>query len=83
MRCCGGCGVPAADLPHLCEAFYRVDKSRARQQGGSGMGLALCARIAQLHGTRLDLKSRPGKGTTVAFTLPKAPPAKEAADETA
>ena len=78
-----GCGIPAADLPRVTEPFYMVDKSRARQQGGSGMGLALCARIAQLHGTRLDLKSRPGKGTTVAFTLPKAPPAKEAADETA
>ncbi len=67
-----GCGIPAGDLPHVTEPFYMVDKSRARNQGGSGMGLALCARIAELHGTRLELESRPGAGTRVHFTLQKA-----------
>lgn len=76
--CDTGCGVPAADLPHLCEAFYRMDKSRARQQGGSGLGLALCARIAALHGTQLCFESEVGRGTAVRLTLAAAQPAKEA-----
>lgn len=57
-----------------------VDKSRARQQGGSGMGLALCERIAVLHGTHLTFESSPGAGAAVSFTLPKP---KEADHETA
>ena len=75
-----GCGIPAEDLPHITEPFYMVDKSRARQQGGSGMGLALCERIAILHGTHLTFESSPGTGTAVTFTLPKP---KEADHETA
>ena len=75
-----GCGIPAEDLPHITEPFYMVDKSRARQQGGSGMGLALCERIAILHGTHLTFESVPGTGTAVTFTLPKP---KEADHETA
>lgn len=75
-----GCGIPAGDLPHVTEPFYMVDKSRARDQGGSGMGLALCARIAELHGTRLELESRPGAGTRVHLTLQKS---KEDGHETA
>lgn len=75
-----GCGIPAGDLPHITEPFYMVDKSRARQQGGSGMGLALCERIAVLHGTHLTFESSPGTGTAVSFTLPKP---KEADHETA
>lgn len=75
-----GCGIPAGDLPHITEPFYMVDKSRARQQGGSGMGLALCERIAILHGTHLTFESSPGAGTAVSFTLPKP---KEADHETA
>ena len=75
-----GCGIPAGDLPRITEPFYMVDKSRARQQGGSGMGLALCARIAALHGTRLVFASKPGEGTAVSLTLSKP---KEAHHETA
>lgn len=75
-----GCGIPAGDLPHITEPFYMVDKSRARQQGGSGMGLALCERIAILHGTHLTFESSPGTGTAVSFTLPRP---KEADHETA
>lgn len=66
-----GCGISDKDLPRITEPFYRVDKSRARQQGGSGIGLALCARIAALHGTRLQFESTPDKGTAVRFTLRK------------
>ena len=75
-----GCGIPAGDLPRITEPFYMVDKSRARQQGGSGMGLALSERIAVLHGTHLNFESAPGVGTAVSFTLAKA---KEADHETA
>ena len=53
-----GCGIPAADLPRVTEPFYMVDKSRARAGGGSGIGLTLCARIAALHHSRLELQSR-------------------------
>ena len=75
-----GCGIPAGDLPRITEPFYMVDKSRARRQGGSGMGLALCARIAALHGTRLVFASKPGEGSAVSLTLSKP---KEANHETA
>lgn len=46
-----------------------VDKSRARRQGGSGLGLALCQRIAAAHGSALRIESEPGRGTRVSVTL--------------
>ena len=67
-----GKGIPPGEIAHVTEAFYMVDKSRAREQGGSGMGLALCARIAALHGTTLQFASVPSQGTTVSFCLQKA-----------
>lgn len=57
-----GCGIPPQELARITEPFYMVDKSRAREQGGSGMGLALCARIAALHGTTLQFASVPSQG---------------------
>ena len=69
-----GCGIPAADLSRVTEAFYMVDKSRSRADGGSGIGLALCTRIAQAHGTQLQIDSTEGVGTTVTITLPVLPP---------
>lgn len=71
-----GCGIPAGALPHLTEPFYRVDKARARANGGSGVGLALCAEIAAAFGTKLEFESTPGEGTAVAICLQK-----EAADD--
>ena len=71
-----GCGIPAGALSHLTEPFYRVDKARARANGGSGVGLALCAEIAAAFGTKLEFESTPGEGTTVAICLQK-----EAADD--
>jgi two-component system phosphate regulon sensor histidine kinase PhoR len=53
-----GCGIPEKDLPHVTEAFYMADKSRSRSEGGSGLGLALCDRIAILHGIRMEIRSR-------------------------
>lgn len=64
-----GRGIPPDQLDRITEPFYMVDKSRARKQGGSGLGLALGAAIAQAHGTRLQFESTPGQGTTVRFTL--------------
>ena len=65
-----GCGIPAADLPRVTEAFYMVDKSRSRADGGSGIGLALCTRIVQAHGTQLQINSTEDVGTTIAIPIP-------------
>ena len=65
-----GCGIPPDQLARVTEPFYMVDKSRARRQGGSGLGLALCQRIAVAHDGTLKIESEPGKGTRVSVTLP-------------
>lgn len=64
-----GHGIPAADLDRITEAFYVVDKSRSRKQHGAGLGLAIAARIAEIHGSRLEFASAPGRGTTVSLSL--------------
>ncbi len=64
-----GCGMPKAELAKITEAFYRVDKSRSRAQGGVGLGLAICNEIAALHGGTLRFDSIPGKGTRVLLTV--------------
>lgn len=60
-----GCGIPDEEIAHLTEAFYMVDKSRSRQSGGAGMGLALVSIILRRHGLRLRIESRVGQGTRV------------------
>ncbi|MBE6981003.1 MAG: HAMP domain-containing histidine kinase [Ruminococcaceae bacterium] len=64
-----GRGMAKEELAKITEAFYRVDKARARSQGGAGLGLALCKQIAQLHGGNIRFDSEPGKGTRVTVTL--------------
>lgn len=64
-----GRGMPPQELERITEAFYRVDKARSRRQGGAGLGLALCSRIAALHQGRLTFRSEPGKGTLVVAEL--------------
>lgn len=66
-----GCGIPEAEIRRVTEPFYMVDKSRARKQGGSGLGLALCKRIAAAHGSDLVIESVQGRGTTVRVFLQK------------
>ncbi len=66
-----GCGIPQTEIERVTEPFYMGDKSRARKQGGSGLGLALCKRIAAAHGSDLVIESEPGQGTTVRVTLRK------------
>ena len=60
-----GCGIPEEEIGRVTEAFYMVDKARSRKAGGCGLGLALCSRIAQLHGAELLIESELGKGTVV------------------
>lgn len=64
-----GQGIPKEELRHITEAFYRVDKSRARQEGSAGLGLALCDKIVKLHGGTMHFESEVGEGTTVIVTL--------------
>lgn len=66
-----GRGIPPEELPRIIEPFYMVDKSRSRSENGSGLGLALCNRIAELHGGSLHFESTLGEGTTVRFSLEK------------
>lgn len=64
-----GCGISQEELPRITEAFYMVDKSRARAKGSAGLGLALCKEILSLHNTEMKIVSTPDKGTTVSFAL--------------
>ena len=61
--------MPPEAVAHVTEAFYRVDKSRSRAQGGAGLGLTLCRQIVELHGGELAFDSRVGHGTCVTVTL--------------
>jgi signal transduction histidine kinase len=65
-----GRGMKQEELARITEPFYMIDKSRSRAQNGAGLGLALCQRIAELHGTRLEYQSELGAGTTVRVFLP-------------
>jgi two-component system phosphate regulon sensor histidine kinase PhoR len=65
-----GPGIPAADLPHVFERFYRVEKGRSREKGGTGLGLSIVKHIVQLHGGRVWAESTEGKGAAFYFTLP-------------
>ena len=64
-----GAGIPENALVHLTEAFYRVDKARARSLGNAGLGLALCEKIVQLHRGKIQFESTEGVGTTVMIWL--------------
>jgi signal transduction histidine kinase len=65
-----GIGIPQSELPRIIEPFYRVDKSRSKQLGGAGLGLALVKRIADAHGVRLSIESVLDIGTTVYVQFP-------------
>ncbi len=65
-----GIGIPPEDQPYIFEPFYRADKSRTRNTGGFGLGLSMCSTIMAAHGGRIELTSRPGRGTTVTLAFP-------------
>lgn len=60
-----GQGISQEELSRITEAFYMVDKSRSRKEGGAGLGLALCEKIVRLHGAAWMFESEPGKGLRV------------------
>jgi signal transduction histidine kinase len=67
-----GVGISPEHLLHIFDRFYRVDKSRSRAGGGSGIGLTIAKYLVEAHGGRIWAQS-PGKGSTFTFTLPIAP----------
>ena len=68
-----GCGMEAKEIERITEAFYRIDKSRSRSQGGVGLGLTLCKKIIDLHHGNMTFHSKPGNGSTVTVWLPTLP----------
>lgn len=64
-----GEGIPEGDLPYVFDHFYRVDESRARASGGSGIGLAIVKHLIEAHGGQAWVKSELGMGSTFFFTL--------------
>ncbi|CAM3112056.1 cell wall metabolism sensor histidine kinase WalK [Lactiplantibacillus plajomi] len=68
-----GLGIPRADLNHVFDRFFRVDKARSRAQGGTGLGLAISKEVVQMLGGRIWVDSEEGKGSTFYISLPYEP----------
>lgn len=66
-----GPGIPPADLPHIFERFFRVEKGRSRETGGTGLGLSIVKHIVQLHGGRVWAENREGGGLAIILRLPR------------
>jgi signal transduction histidine kinase len=68
-----GPGIPETELPHVFDRFYRVDKARAREKGGAGLGLAIAKRLVEAQGGIIMVESELGHGARFVVALPKAP----------
>lgn len=66
-----GCGIPADELPHVFDRYYRGPNGNPEPGAGVGLGLAIARRIVELHGGRISAGSAPGRGTVITFTLPR------------
>lgn len=64
-----GCGMAQSEIKKITEAFYMIDKSRARKEGGAGIGMALCEKIVKVHNAGWQIYSEVGKGTEVMITF--------------
>ncbi len=67
-----GLGIEPRDIPRVTERFYRIDKSRAREKGGSGLGLSIVKHILEAHNEQLLIESQVNQGSTFSFTLQNA-----------
>ena len=65
-----GIGIPEEDLPHVFESFYRTEAARSTDSTGTGLGLAIVRKLLALHGSTPVIRSSPGNGTEVRFSLP-------------
>jgi len=69
-----GIGIPAKDLPHIFERFYRADEARSRETGGSGLGLAIARWVVEMHHGSISAESTLGQGSVFSITFPLAQP---------
>ncbi len=77
-----GVGIARPELERIFERFYRVDRARSRETGGTGLGLSIVRHVADNHGGRVFVDSKPGEGSTFTLQLPKsATPAASGADQ--
>lgn len=65
-----GCGIPEEEVYKITEPFYMVDKSRARKEGGAGIGMALCQKIIHMHQAEWKIESKAGEGTSISIVFP-------------
>jgi heavy metal sensor kinase len=65
-----GIGIPEKDRPFIFDRFYRVDKARSKDEGGSGLGLSICKHIAEAHKGKIEVESKPGVGTRFKIRIP-------------